>query len=166
MQGMFSILKHLKSRLDPSDAFQVFENLKFLLKVIFMPHMCAYVLDWAFTMVQLLVEDRDIDIIKLNAREKTMWILKVLNTPKLKELTQPREDPNSLVNKVYTLALNYIETNPNLLYNEYSVRIFDRLFTSKPCCSYEIRQRMFSVFERFQGTALRHKVLYYFSKVS
>ena len=95
-----------------------------------------------------------------------MWILKILNTPKLKELTQPREDPKSLVNKVYSLALNYIETNPNLLYNEYSVRIFDRLFTSKPCCSYENRQRMFSVFERFQGTALKHKVLYYFSKVS
>lgn len=51
MQGMFSILKHLKSRVDPSDAFQVFENLKFLLKVIFIPHMCAYVLDWAFQMV-------------------------------------------------------------------------------------------------------------------
>ena len=149
MNGMFSILKHLKSRISPTEAFQIFENLKFLLKIVFSPHMCAYVLRWAFQMIQRLVEEQDTDIIKLNPREKTMWILKMLNAPKLKELNQSREDPESLVNQVYTMALNFIDSNPNLLYNEYSVRIFDRLFLSKPCCSYENRQRMFSLFERF-----------------
>lgn len=98
MIGIHSVLKHLKSQVEPTEAFQIFENLKFVLKTIFSNSICPYVLRQVFTMVKLLVQDRDCDILKLNCKEKTIWLMKIINSPRLKELNLRREDPDNLVN--------------------------------------------------------------------
>lgn len=36
----------------------------------------------------------------------------------------------------------------------------------KPCCSFELRQRIYRVFEKFYGSSLRAKLIYFFSKIT
>jgi hypothetical protein len=102
----------------------------------------------------------------LLAKEKAGWLIRLTNAQRLKELQDAKENEGSLINKVYNLCLNFLDTQPSLQQNEISLKIFDRLFLMKPCCSYELRQRLFHTFEKFTGSALKHKIQYFMFKVS
>ena len=93
-------------------------------------------------------------------------MIRLINAQRLKEVVDTKENENSIVNKVYSLCLDFLESQSCLLSNETNLRIFDRLFWLKPCCSYKLRQRMFALFEKFQGAALKHKINYFMYKVA
>lgn len=99
---------------------------------------CKYLLEQLFEITLLLVEDSQQDRTSLQAKEKASWLLRLLNTQRLKEDPEPQ-----ITNKVYSLCLDFLEKQSSLLSNDTSLKVFDRLFWLKPCCSYPQRQRMF-----------------------
>jgi len=149
MIGIKSIIVHMKQILHQDDAFIVNDNLKTILKIFFQVKTCGYMLEQLYEIVKLLVVDSPIDRTRLIAKEKASWLMKLINAHKLKEITDAKENENSLVNRVYALCLDFLESQQSLLQNDTSLKIYDRLFWLKPCCTYRLRQRMFSAFEKF-----------------
>ena len=43
---------------------------------------------------------------------------------------------------------------------------YDKLFMLNLLCSFEIRQRQFAIFEKFFGSSLKAKIVYFFNKLS
>jgi len=70
---------------------------------------CEYILEQLYEVTKLLIIDRPDDKIKLVANEKINWLYKLLNTAKLKEITDARNVKTSLVNKVFELCLDFLE---------------------------------------------------------
>ena len=85
---------------------------------------------------------------------------------KPKDPPQPKQDLNSITNRVCTLFLDFLESQPNILQNEQFMRHFDKLFMLNLMCSFEIRQRQFAIFEKFFGSSLKAKIVYFFNKLS
>ena len=166
MIGIKSIIVHMKQILHQDDAFIVNDNIKTILKIFLQVKTCGYMLEQLYEIVKLLVVDSPMDRTRLIAKEKASWLMKLINAHKLKEITDAKENENSLVNRVYALCLDFLESQQSLLQNDTSLKIYDRLFWLKPCCTYRLRQRMFSAFEKFQGSALKHKLQYFMYKVS
>ena len=50
--------------------------------------------------------------------------------------------------------------------NELFMHHYDKLFMLSTTCSFEIRQRQFAVFEKFFGSSLKAKIVYFFNKLS
>ena len=46
------------------------------------------------------------------------------------------------------------------------MRHYDKLFMLNLLCSFEIRQRQFAIFEKFFGSSLKAKIVYFFNKLS
>ena len=84
----------------------------------------------------------------------------------LKEITDARQAKNSLVNKVFELCLDFLEQQASINQKEGFIAILDKLMLLKPCCSFELRQRIYRVFEKFNGSSLRAKLIYFFSKIT
>ena len=166
MIAIKSIIVHMKQRLDQDDAFIINDNLKTVLKVFLTVKTCNYLLEQLYEVVTLLVVDSPKDRTRLIAKEKASWLIRLINAQRLKEIHDTKENNNSIVNKVYTLCLDFLDSQSSLLSNETCHRIFDRLFWLRPCCTYALRQRMFAIFEKFQGAALKHKIQYFMFKVS
>jgi hypothetical protein len=66
---------------------------------------CDYILEQLYEITKLLVIDHPDEKIKLVANEKINWLYKLLNSAKLKEITDARQAKGSLVNKVFELCL-------------------------------------------------------------
>ena len=113
-------------------------------------------------MTKLIVIDSPKDKVKFVTKEKTVQLWRLLNASRLKEVSDAKINPESLVNKIYSLSLDFLEKQPNLLQNSDSLKIFDRLFVLKPCCSFKLRQRTYKVFEKFCGASLKAKLMYFF----
>jgi len=48
-------------------------------------------------------------------------------------------DPNANINKVTTLFLDYLESQPNILLTELFLKHYDKVFMLNLLCSYEVR---------------------------
>jgi len=118
-----------------------------------------------YEITELLAVDHPLDKVKLLAKEKAGWLIRLRNAQRLKESNDGKDKESSLVNKVYSLCLDFLDLQPSLQQNEISLKIFDRLFLMKPCCNYELRQRLFQIFEKFTGSAIKHKIQYFMFKV-
>lgn len=77
-----------------------------------------------------------------------------------------KPDPNSITNRVCTVFLDFLEKQTNVMSNEFFMRHFDKLFMLNLLCSHQIRQRQFAIFEKFFGSSLKAKIVYFFNKLS
>jgi len=127
---------------------------------------CEYILEQLYEVTKLLIIDSPEEKIKLAANEKINWLYKLLNTAKLKELADARQVKTSLVNKVFELCLDFLEQQHSINQKEGFIAILDKLMRLKPCCSFELRQRIYRVFEKFHGSSLRAKLIYFFTKIT
>jgi hypothetical protein len=127
---------------------------------------CEYILEQLYEVTKLLVIDSPEDKIKLVANEKINWLYKLLNAAKLKEIPDGRQKTNSLVNRVFELSIDFLEQQSSLNQKEGFICVLDKLMLLKPCCSFELRQRIYRVFEKFNGSSLRAKLIYFFSKIT
>lgn len=100
------------------------------------------------------------------ANEKIAWLYKLLNTAKLKEISDARQVKDSLVNKVFDLCLDFLESQISINAREGFIFLLDKLMLLKPTCSFELRKRIYRVFEKFHGSSLRAKLIYFFSKLT
>ena len=107
-------------------------------------------------------------MIRLNAKEKLQLLnrLILIAIHKPKDVPAAKADSNSIINRVCTLFLDFLESQPNILSNEQFMKHYDKLFMLNLLCSFEIRQRQFAIFEKFFGSSLKAKIVYFFNKLS
>ena len=99
-----------------------------MLKVFLNVKTCNYLLEQLFDIVFLLVVDSPKDRTRLIAKEKASWLMRLINAQRLKEIQDIKENEQSIVNKVYTLCLDFLDQQSSLLSNDTCLKIFDRLF--------------------------------------
>jgi hypothetical protein len=109
-----SIIIHMKRYMHQDEAYALFENLKIILKVFLSVKTCQYLMEAMFEITKILVEDSPQDKIKLLAKEKAGWLLRLMNAQRLKELQDAKENENSVINKAYTLCLDFLDQQPSL----------------------------------------------------
>ena len=58
----------------------------------------------------LLVATSPKDRTRLIAKEKASWLIRLINAQRLKEIHDTKENNNNIVNKVYTLCLDFLDS--------------------------------------------------------
>lgn len=109
MIAIKSIIVHMKQQMHQDEAFILFDNLKFVLKVFQSVKTCQYLLEQLYEVTVLWVVDSPKDRTKLLAKEKAAWLMRLINAQRLKEIYDTKENENSIVNKVYALSLDFLE---------------------------------------------------------
>ena len=169
MLAVKSIVKRMKLAMSQEDILVTLAQLKQVIKCFSFETIktCDFVLNHLFDVVKYLVEDQPGQRAKLNTKEKLQLLnrLTTMAMPKSKDVPVARQD-SSAVNRVCNLFLDFLEQQPNILSNEQFMRHYDRLFMLNLSCSFEVRQRQFAIFEKFFGTSLKAKILYFFNKLS
>jgi hypothetical protein len=84
---------------------------------------------------------------------------------KLKDFDDSQQKNKELIDQMYSLCLDFLEVQPQLLNNEYNQKLYVLLFVMRPRCSYKLRQRIFALFEKFNGNSLKAKMNFYFDKL-
>ena len=81
---------------------------------------CDYILEELYEIIKYLVEDQPNQMIRLNAKEKLQLLnrLILIAIHKPKDVPAAKADPNSIINRVCTLFLDFLESQPNILSNE------------------------------------------------
>ena len=65
MMAIKSNLTHMKRHMDQDDGFNLFEQLKLVVKVFFVPKTCLYLLEQLYEVTKILVIDSEKDKVTL-----------------------------------------------------------------------------------------------------
>ena len=65
--------------------------------------------------------------------------------------------------RIFEQAIQFLEMQTSLMH-EYSIRLFEKLFIHSRGKSFQLKQRLFNVFERFNGPSLFKKLQFFFTK--
>jgi hypothetical protein len=120
-----------------------------------------------YEVIKFLVEDQPGQKIKLATLEITNHLIyKLVQISKPRDTINNRNDPNSILNKICSLCLDFFEKQNNILINDPLMRLFDKVMILNQSCSFELGQRQFKIFEKFFGTSLKAKLNYIFNKLA
>ena len=174
MIAVRSIVKRMKNAMSQEDILVTLGQLKQIIKSFSFESMktCDYVLEQLYEVVKYLVEDQPQQRVRLNSKEKLQLLTRLITMAVCKPKESPtgttsvRTEKNCITNRVCALFLDFLESQSNIMGNELFMRHFDKLFMQNTACSFEIRHRQFAVFEKFFGSSLKAKILYFFNKLS
>ena len=130
--------------MNQEDILVTLSQLRMILKSFYFESMktCDYIMEQAYFIIKYLVEDQPEQRIRLNAKEKLQLFNRLisLSIQKSTKESQPsKQDPNANINKVTSLFLDYLESQPNILLTELFLKHYDKVFMLNLLCSYEIR---------------------------
>lgn len=127
MMTVHLVIQHIKRSRDQTECFYIFEQAKLILKVYFLiPKVCSYLLEQLYGLVKMILMDDPADCTKFKTEEKFQWIKRLLDQQKLKDLQEDSENP--IVNSIYELAVDFLESQNQLLLNENALKVFHKLF--------------------------------------
>ena len=93
------------------------EQLKLIFKSFYFQQMktCEFLLEQFYDVMKYIIEDQPHQRIKLVVNEKTALLYRLLSLTKPKDISNGKTDPNSILNRICTLCLDFLESQPNIM---------------------------------------------------
>lgn len=121
MIALKSIVRHMKQGMGQEDILVTLSQLKQIFKSFYFDTQktCDYILEQLYEIIKYLVEDQPEQRVRLNAKEKLQLLnrLIMMATHKPKE-SHAKSDSSSVINRVCTLFLDFLDSQSNILSNE------------------------------------------------
>ena len=154
--------------MNQEDTLVALEQLKHIFKAFYFQQMktCEFLLEQFYDVMKYIIEDQPQQRVKLISYEKTTLLYKLLQLTKPKDISNGKTDPNSILNRISNLCLDFLESQPNIMQSELLLKLYEKIFFLNQFCSHECGQRQFRIFEKFFGASLKAKINFFINKLT
>jgi hypothetical protein len=161
--GLMLVAKKIK-RMPNEEAIYILETFISSVQYLIKYNLNEYIIEGVRKAINILIEDKPEDVSRLTPERKYELIRYMYN--KITDLTNERKDAgktNELIVKIYEQSIVVMEMQTSLM-QDYSVKLFEKLFILSKGNPVALKYRLFEVFERFNGCSMFKKFQFFFQK--